>query len=392
VATNEFLIGISVQSGEDTPATAPQYRFFVTGADLRPQVATATREETNLTRDSGDTLVTERSVGGGFTAILRDMTAPLLYYGVMGAKAAALRGAAWSIRTFAVGDLVRPTDTANKNLFEVTVGGTPPTGAVEPVWPPNVGDTVTADGVTYVNRGRVQRAHTVTPAPDQPWLTLWRFWSRSIAERFGSCKLVSHQTTGGADQNNGDIVGQFGVVGKSYEYLSSLAFDPYDPADATAGTLDNSQPIRWPGRVMKLDGTADDDVDQINHQVNADQNAARTGKLTYSRIEPGRRTSTFTGQRIYRNADDYRRAAYGSPTATTPVDEVAVRAFNLALKDASGVERFVVDVPRVGYTEDPNLPINPNGEIARIGFGGGVQRPAAGGVLSYVFHNNVSAY
>ena len=393
VATGKYLLGIALQSGEGAPAATPQWRLMCQGSpDIRPATETGRREETGTTRDQGDPIVTQRAVTGGFQTLIRPRSAPLLFYGVTGAKASALRGAAWAASTAkAVGDLVRPTAAANKNLFEVTVAGT--TAAAEPTWAnaPNVGDTITDGTVTYVNRGEVQNSHTATMADDQPWFTIWRYVYGMLAERFEDCKLVSVQTQGGANDNNGDLSATFGVIGKRYsDVTGSIAYDPFDPA-AAAGELDTSQPVRWFGYRHTKGGASNNDLDQMQNTITANQEGAKTDQIYFGRVEPTQRTSEHTAQYVFRNLDDYKRAAYGGTGLLTPSDSMAEDQHFYAFKDSGGAERMSLTIPRFIYL-GADLPVNANGEMGRIGVAGGPGRPASGSIETVKFFNSVASY
>lgn len=392
VATGKYLIGIALQSGEGSPATTPQYRLQCQGSpDIRPATETGRREETGTTRDQGDPIVTQRAVTGGFQTLIRPNSAPLLFYGVTGAKASALRGTAWVASTaYAAGDLVRPT-TANEDLFGATVAGT--SAAAEPDWTaaPNVGDTVVDGSVTWTNRGPVQNSHTLTMADDQPWFTIWRFVYGMLAERFEDCKLISAQTQGGANDNNGDLATTFGVIGKRYsDVTGSIAYDPFDPV-AAAGELDTSQPVRWFGYEHTKGGVANTDLDQMQNTINANQEGAKTDQIYFGRVEPTQRTSEHTAQYVFRNLDDYKRAAYGGVGLLTPSDSMAEDEHFYAFKDSGGAERMDLTIPRYIYL-GADLPVNANGEMGRIGVAGGPGRPASGSIETISFYNSKSGY
>ena len=98
--TNKFLIGIALQSAKGAIATAPQYRIKCTGTpSLSPNIERSKLEETGGTRDGGERETNRISVGGDFACYLRSLTAPLLFYGALGAKAASAIGSTWAATT-----------------------------------------------------------------------------------------------------------------------------------------------------------------------------------------------------------------------------------------------------------------------------------------------------
>lgn len=391
VATGKYLIGIALQSGEGSPAAAPQYRLTCQGSpDIRPATETGRREETGTTRDQGDPIVTQRAVTGGFQVLIRPNSAPLLFYGVTGAKASALRGAVWAASAAkAIGDKVRPVSGANTDLFEATVAGT--TAAAEPAWPTGIGSTVVDGTVTWKNIGKVQNSHSLTAADDQPWFTIWRYVYGMLVERFEDCKLTTVQWGGGANDNNGDLSATFGVIGKRYsDVTASIAYDPFDPA-AAAGELDVSQPVRWFGYAHTKGGTANTDLDQMQNTINANQEGAKTNQIYFGRVEPTQRTSEHTAQYVFRNLDDYKRAAYGGTGLLTPSDSMAEDEHVYRFVDSGGAERMKLTIPRFIYL-GADLPVNANGEMGRIGVAGGPGRPASGSIETIEFFNSKTSY
>lgn len=328
--TNQAILGIAL--GAD--AAAPQYRLTVTGMDLRVATENAQREETGTSRDAGERVVTQRAVTGGFTTILRPATAPLLYYGLLGAKSV--------------------------------------TGAASPY------------------------THTLTPAADQPFVTLWRFLYGGFAEKFKSCKLISGQLSGGADQNNGDLVLQVGAIGMDAEDVTdTITFDPYDPQAAGAGVLDADDPIRWFGCTTNVDSVDAPNVDQMQNTINADQNAAKLKAVTYGKIEAGRRNIEHQYQLVFDSAEArtaYKRSAYGGSALTAPSDVVAEEVLDYTFVDSSGTPRMTMNIPRFSVVGDIELPVNPNGEMGRIGVVGGADRPASGAIQTVTFNNDVASY
>jgi hypothetical protein len=86
-ASNVFQIGIALQATKGQSITTPQRMIDVSAADLRPVVASERREETGQGVDVGGSYVSNISVTGGFTCLLRPSFAPLLNYGILGSRA-----------------------------------------------------------------------------------------------------------------------------------------------------------------------------------------------------------------------------------------------------------------------------------------------------------------
>jgi hypothetical protein len=159
VPTNEFQIGLALQTAKGTPATAPTYITDVTAADIRPNVERSRREETGQGLDQGDMMTTRIAVQGGFTAIVRRDWIGLLLYAGYGAKAVA--------------------------------------GAAAPY------------------------THTFTMASDRPYLTIWRYMfngANALYERFDDCRISAENFTGAA---GGDLAVQASVVGLGFTRLTA---------------------------------------------------------------------------------------------------------------------------------------------------------------------------
>ena len=86
-ASNQFQIGIALQTAKDVTVANPQYMLDVTGSDLGPQPETERRSETGLGVDVGAQFVRVLGAGGSANVLLRPSTAPLLFYGLLGTKA-----------------------------------------------------------------------------------------------------------------------------------------------------------------------------------------------------------------------------------------------------------------------------------------------------------------
>jgi hypothetical protein len=86
-ASNQFQIGIALQTAKGNVVAQPQYMLDVTGSDLGPQPETERRSETGLGVDVGAQFVRVLGAGGSANVLLRPKTAPLLLFGNLGTKA-----------------------------------------------------------------------------------------------------------------------------------------------------------------------------------------------------------------------------------------------------------------------------------------------------------------
>lgn len=223
---NKFLIGLALQSAKGSPAASPQYRIKCTGTpSLSPNIERSKLEETSGNRDGGERETNRISVGGDFACYLRSMTAPLLFYGALGAKAVS--------------------------------------GAAAPY------------------------THLLTAADDQPYFTIWRFWGGVLAERFEDCKftLQFQAQAGQSAQATVSVVGlDFSDVTDTIAFDPYTT-----ATGTAAGVLDTSPTIRVPGVVYNLAAAENADISEFSMNINAAQNTQQTTKITDSIMEPGMR-------------------------------------------------------------------------------------------------------
>lgn len=380
---NQYVLALARQTAQGSPAATPEIITVVRSSDVAPNKETAALEETGQGRDAPAPEVTRVSVGGNFELYARPTILGMLAHAAFGSNADTLRGAAWSIRAFAAGDLVRPTAAANKNLFEVTAGGTPPAGSVEPVWAnaPDAGNTITADGVTYINRGEVQNQHLATPADDQPFYTVWRHMFGSspnrLVEKFIDCKVTQFQLQGSAGQPAMTISSN--LVGLQFERLASM------PA---GGVLDTSLPMKFVDYLIQFVGAPNRRISEFNYNLQAAVNTAQTDKLYDSFAEPGGRTLEISFTEVFQDLATYNRTLYGGPAGMQPSASESYDAMTAAFKNGSGATVLSLDVPRFKYGTAPLTPSANANEIGRLQVTGAADIPPAGGAISTVTTNN----
>lgn len=329
--TNKFLIGIALQSGKGVPAVAPQYRIKCTGTpSLSPNIERSKLEETSGNRDGGERETNRISVGGDFACYLRSTTAPLLFYGALGAKAA-----------------------------------TPPTAPAT--------DT----------------KHLLTAADDQPYFTIWRFWGGLLAERFEDCKFTL-QFSGSAGQS-AQVTAS--VMGLNFsDVTDSIAFDPYNTVagGAGAGILDASPTIRIPGVVYNINAAENASISEFSMNINAAQNTQQTTKITDSIMEPGLREVEVNFTETAK-VGTHRKLVYGGTAGRTPTQQITREPFDATFLDAANVERLKLTVPNFAYLTG-ELPVNANGEIGNMQVTGAADPPASGSIVSAEVTNGVAAY
>jgi hypothetical protein len=383
---NQYVLGLSRQTAQGSPANTPEIVTVVRSADVGPNKETAALEETGQGRDAPAPEVARISAGGGFELYARPLILGLLAHGAFGSNASTLRGLVWAASTAkAVGDFVRPTSGANTNLFEA-IASTGSTGAAEPAWPPNVGDTVADGGVTWKNLGAVQNRHLATPADDQPFYTAWRHMFGSSAnrlvEKFIDCKVSQFQLQGSAGQPAMTLTSN--LVGLRFERLTDM------PA---GGTLDQSLPIKFVDYLIQFAGAANRRISEFNYNLQAAVNTAQTDQLYDSFAEPGGRTLEVSFTEVFQDLATYNRTLYGGPTGTQPSASESYDPVKAVFKAGDGVPRITLDVPRFKYGTAPLTPSANANEIGRIQVTGAADIPIGGGSISTVeTYNNRASY
>lgn len=382
-ASNVARIGIGIQTAKGVESTAPLFWMNVTGGNMRPTPETEQRSETGLGRDVGDTYIRVLSAGGDPSILLRPKTAALLYYATLGTKAVTTLGTVWSSgQSYTLGQLIRPT--TGGGLFEVTTAGT--SGTTEPVWTgaAAIGATINATSGTAVFTRRqlastTLYSHLLSPANDQPYLTIWKELADSIYEKFVDCKITALNMEFAA---GGDLTASLTVQGLSFARLSS--------SPSGSGTYDQDVPLRVPGAVYTLGGSADNSLASGNFNIEASQNTIQTNSIYYSYIEPGTRTITFGYEGVYTDVSRYAKVYYGAAAGLTPAETVWEEAISLQFGKLYN-PNIKYTIQRALFTEAGGDP-DPGGAPLMLSVGGAAGRPNSGNISDVTVVNDVASY
>lgn len=325
-ASNVARIGIALQSAKGVAAAAPQFWLNMTSGGMRPTPETEQRSETGLGRDPGDTYIRVLSASGDPSFLLRPKTAPLLYYCVLGAKAV--------------------------------------TGAADPF------------------------THTITPANDQPWVTVFKELGDSIYERFTDCKFTQANLEFAA---GGDLALSCTVMGLAFKRLT-----PAEGAAAAAtGVHDQAVPFRVPGAVYTVGGSEDDTLMSGNFNIEAGQTARQTNKITYSYLEPSGRSITFGWEGVYKDVARYAQIFYGGPAGVDPSETVFEAALSFQFGpfagSTAGTKAIKLEMARALFTGGAPDP-DPGGDPLNISPSGAAGRPASGPIATVTIKNDVASY
>lgn len=317
-ASNIFRLGFALQTAKGTPAAAPQYLLDVTASDLGPQPNIEQREETGSGRDGGDSYVSLLSFGGSASVLLRPKFAGFLLYALLGAKAV--------------------------------------TGVASPY------------------------SHTLIPADDQPWVTIWRFLSNSIYERAQDCKITRGEFSWEA---GGDVAVGMQAMGLRFERLTAIP---------VGGVYDSGVPFRVPGKVRNtIEGAVNDTIPGGTLVIEAAQTAIQTTQIYNSYLEPARREITANWQEVYQSIDRYAKILYGSAAGTVPTETVYEGAVKFGFGDLTAGPGLEFDMPRFGF-QTTNADPNPDGAPLRIPVAGKAYRPPSAPIVTARVVNDVAAY
>lgn len=378
-ASNVARIGIGLQTTKGTASTAPLFWLNLTGGGVRPTPETEQRSETGLGRDIGATYMRVLAASGDPSFLLRPATAGLLYYAALGTKAVADFGTLWLTgQTYTLGQIIRATDG---KIWEVTTAGTG--GTASPVGT-TVGQVVNATGgvaqYTLRQLTSAPKVHTLSPADDQPWCTVWKELGGTpgIFEKFVDMKFTACNLEFAA---GGDLAVSTTTMGLNFERIAS---------SPGTGTHDQAVPIRVPGSTYTIGGSADNAIASGNINIEAAQNAVQTNASTYSYIEPGQRAITFGFEAVYESVARYAQVYYGAPAGTSPTLTVFETTLSLRFGPAYG-PYIKFTMPRALLTEATSDP-DPGGAPMMLSVAGGADRPQAGNILDVEVQNDVLNY
>ena len=377
-ASNVARLGFTLQNSKGDIENTVQYWINLTGGGMRPAPETDQRSETGLGRDVGATFIRVLSASGDPSLLLRPDTAGLLYYAILGGKAAAPLGTLWSSgQTYTTGQVIR---TSTGIIFEVTTPGTG--GTAEPTGT-TVGQVVPAtSGVAvYTLRhlaANTQTKHTFTPANDQPFLTVHKELGDSIYEKFHDCKFTTLNMEFAA---GGDLTASTNLMGLNFERLTS---------SPGGGVHDQDEPYRVPGALYTVAGVSDDAIASGSFNIEAQQTPIQTNASTYSHLVPGTRTIGFAYERVYESVADYAKVYYGGPAGLTPSLQVWENTLELRYGPAYGpYVKYIT--PRAKYTEAGSDP-DPGGAPMMLSTVGYADRPDSGPITTVEVANSVASY
>lgn len=378
-STNVSRIGLALQTAKGSRAANVQWWLDVTGGRMRPAPNVEQRSTTGLGVDVGEQFVSMLSSSGDPAFLLMRKTAPLIYYGLLGAKAHAQLGTAWSSgQTYTLGQLIKPT--AGGKLFEVTTAGSG--GTTEPTWASatTIGQTVPSSpaGAVYTYRQSTDMyEHTITPANDKPYFTVWVELGDSLYEVYQDVKF-----TGGNLEfpGGGDLALSTGLQGLAFERLTA------SPSGGTPVYDTGYEPFRRPGSVLKIGGTQDTSIASGNINIDWGQNLVQTDGIYPSYNEPGGRNITFGVESVWSTVARYAQINYGDPVGVTPLGTIFETDLDFKFGPDYGPQiRFIMQ--RAKFLE-ANANPDPAANPLMLSIAGGAGRVSAGSIIEVRVRNS----
>lgn len=213
--------------------------------------------------------------------------------------------------------------------------------------------------------------HTITPANDVPWVTIWRMVGGVIFEQFVDCKVNSLRIEGQAGQ---PLTATLSVIGITANKLAS----------DTALAAVTSQPYIYPesNGLLKIDTVAQR-ISGWSIGVDNGLSGFQADDYFFSDIDPGARTVTasfqtrFTGLSAF---PDYQGFYYGAGSVLTPT--VGTHAIDFTVQRTANLSLQLL-APQVTYAAVPVQP-DPGGAPIGLEIACEVEKPSGSPIVTAV--------
>lgn len=215
-----------------------------------------------------------------------------------------------------------------------------------------------------VDSGAGPYTHSITPADDLPWCSVFRVVGNVITERFVDCKLDTLKLEASAGEAPEATLGFIGIT-------------PTWMAEPSSTAIVDSPYIYWEGKnLLNISGTPypwSDFMWSINNNLLPYQ----ADDYFLNDVDPGKReidfnfTMHFSGPT---NEPKYREFIYGSDVGTTVGTGLVAKSIDFKwLRDANN--SFKIAMPQARYAAVPVNP-NPSGEPIEVKVETVVERPS----------------
>ena len=274
-----------------------------------------------------------------------------------------------TIGRFPMTDNVRDAGAHYTSLYSVA-GDIPlwlhPDGAAQLLYAVLGGNADAGGGPNYT--------HTITPAADTPWLTIWRnVGPSSVIERFVDCKMTALRGSFVAGQG---LMVTASIIGLTYEWLGS---------DFTGMAL-STQPYIYPefcGAI--LGGGTARQIHRFDWGIDNGTIPYQADCYTYAEIDPGGRDVSLTFGVRFQGATafpSYRTYFYGNDTGTVMTPTVGTSSFTAtATRDANTSVEW--SFPQIVFTPFGPQP-DPGGAPIEMDVACEVERPVGGNIVTCI--------
>lgn len=207
--------------------------------------------------------------------------------------------------------------------------------------------------------------HTITPADDVPWFTVWRMVGKVIFERFVDCKINTLRVEGNAGS---PLVVSIGLEGIKAEF---------EAADTALAKLTSAGYLYPEANGRILLAAVAKRIHRVTIDIGNGLSSYQADDYHPSDIDPGGRevglsfATRFASGAI--GVNEYRTYYYGSNAGTQQSGAVATQAFSVEFyRDANTSVKF--DFPQVAFAAVPVNP-DPGGDPLEVEVATVVEKP-----------------
>jgi len=280
-------------SGKGTAATSANELIPFSGGNIQVTRETGNLSETDSSRDQGVSYIVRSGVEGGPEAYVRDAYASTLLEAALG--------------------------TDNKT-------GTSP-----------------------------NFTHTITPANDLSYYTIWRNQSNTLWEKFTDCMVseLSVKSEAGAP-----LTFSTSIMGRTPTRLTT---DPTAVAqDLASKTVANGAVYNYNDATVTLGGSATALIRSFELSINNNVSMQQTDEVVPYDLVPGQREVTLSFDLIMENLLEYNKFFYGSDSGVAASSSIYTTSASFEfIKGTNNSIKF--DIPSLAYEAFPVEP-NPNGD------------------------------
>jgi Phage tail tube protein len=314
VSSSIGWIALAKQTAKGSLASAPTVKLKLRACSLEPVKVRARYETTDVGRDPGPAYTSRLGGAGGFQAYAEPTALALLMYLLLGSNA----------------------------------------------------DTGTTPNYT----------HTITPANDLPYCTIWKHVAGNITEKYGDAKLGSGALDGTAGNPFELDIGGIEALSVTFGDTGADALAALEPAGLLFPEMFGE---------FKIDTVAQT-IHQLHFAVNNNTSPHQADNFFPSEIDVGKRTVEFGCTTRYSSPTGafpgYRREFYGGDAGTVLVPTVISHAAQFLIARNANLS-LQVNLPQL--TAVPSVPQpDPGGDPLETSWVAEVEKPTASPIVTVV--------